>query len=108
MAGKTKTARLVAGAEMVNADPDIHGTRMPAMIALIRPADNGTCDAEATPKQSGKATKKTTMPAEISSDAPAKENILCCFAINVSIPRRYSCLELCIGLIFSETHYFVL
>lgn len=74
---------------MVNADPEIHGTRMPAMIALISPADSGTCAAEATPKHSGKATKKTTMPAEISSEAPAKENILCCFETNVSIPRSY-------------------
>ena len=63
MARSTITARPAAGPETPSGDPLRRPTTMPPTIPATRPENGGAPLARAMPRQSGTATKKTTMPA---------------------------------------------
>ncbi len=52
-----------AGPETLNFEPLMNETTKPPMIPDINPAYKGAPEAKAIPKHSGRATKKTDMPA---------------------------------------------
>ena len=58
---KTITAKPAAGPLTPNGEPLATPTTIPPTMPAIIPANNGAPDAKAMPRQSGTATKKTTM-----------------------------------------------
>ena len=63
----TMTVKPAAGPETLNCEPLTTATTSPPTIPAITPAKGGAPEAKAIPRQSGKATRKTTSPAGMSS-----------------------------------------
>ena len=63
MAANTTVDKPAAGPDTPNCDPLINATTNPPMMPDRMPAYNGAPDANAMPKQSGNATRKTDKPA---------------------------------------------
>jgi hypothetical protein len=61
MAFKTMTASPAAGPLTPNGDPLAIPTTIPPIIPAIIPEKSGAPEARAMPRQSGRATKKTTI-----------------------------------------------
>jgi hypothetical protein len=71
MAVATITAKPAAGPLTLTDDPDKAATTKPPMMPEMMPEKSGAPEASAMPRQSGKATRKTTRPAGTSSDRVA-------------------------------------
>ena len=66
MAANTKAANPAAGPLTLNLEPDKNPMTMPPIKPEMMPLKKGAPDAREIPRQSGKATRKTTIPAGIS------------------------------------------
>ena len=73
MAVATVTVKPAAGPLTAMDDPEIHETIIPATIPETTPDAMGASEANAMPRQSGNATRKTTKPAGMSFDAYFKD-----------------------------------
>ncbi len=69
IAEATTVVSPAAGPETESSEPENNETMTPPITPAMIPENNGAPDASAIPRQSGNATRNTTMPAGMSDDA---------------------------------------